>query len=82
MSDRILLGFEFSRVNSNQLETLYTDLCRATPSVTNWSRNLTAVKRLRPLFFISGKIIHDDVEASVKICKIAAKCKYIFSSLK
>ena len=27
---------------------------------------------------VSGKIIHNNVKTSVRICKIAADCKYIF----
>ena len=33
-------------------------------------------------FLISRKIIHVNVEASVRICEIAAEGKYFFSSLK
>ena len=45
---------------------------------------LTEINRLRLLFvcFFSEEIIHDYVEASARICKIAVQCKYIFSSLK
>ena len=43
----------------------------------------TAVKRLRMfLFSYFEKIIHVNVEASVRIYEIAAEGKYIFSSLK
>ena len=40
----------------------------------------TAIKHMGLFLFssVSGKIIHNNVKASVRICKIAADCKYIF----